>query len=72
MGFQENLVVNYIRRIPAQDRERKLAVLVREFPDEWLTLVDRVLHNEQTRRKPLKAAPFSSVQRNGFLNVRMP
>ncbi len=52
MSFETQVVVNYIKRQPPSGREKRLRELVRDFPADWLELVDRLLHEELRARNP--------------------
>ncbi|GEM_PF-6104905 len=59
MSLETQLVVNYIKRQPPKDRERRLRDLVRDFPDDWLVLVEELIHEELQARNlnPLPPPP---------------
>ena len=86
MGFEANLVLNYIKRIPVEQREPRLRALVHDLPPDLLEAVYLVLRDEISRRgglqrlllppplpPPQSASPLVTERRpSGPLNVRMP
>ncbi|GEM_PF-4305236 len=68
MSLETQVVVNYIKRQPPSGREKRLRELVRDFPTDWLKLVDRLLHEEMRARNhdalpsALTSSPYEVVR----------